>query len=129
MISSNTLSIGNYVIFNGHTVKVKGLQTDELLVEFSDGTLLPVTYITVRPVDTLSHVLVSAGLKLQSSEEILSHTKEVYSIDILGKKYLITGLLLKDSTIWKFDNFISFHYFHQLQNICRLVNENFELVL
>lgn len=128
-VTKEVLSPLNHVQYRGHTVKIKELHEYELIIQYSDATLLPVLYDNIQPIRTVSNVLISAGLTLQSSSKILNHTKEIYELNVLGKRYLITGMIFEDHNIWRFDMFLSFHYFHQLQNICRLVNPTFDLKL
>ena len=126
-ITPNVLSVGNHLKFNNHIIKITEIQKENLIIEFQDGTRLYSPYSDVKGINTESSVLSSLGLTKISSKKILLHTQDIFEIDIKGKKYFLKGLIFDDSIIWRFDNFLSFHYIHQLQNICSLVNPEYEL--
>ena len=130
MINSKILSIGHQVKYNGNIVKIAQLQEDNATIAYPDGTKLLVKYNDLSGIVAGSNVLLQIGCKHISTNKYPLHQKEMYIIDVLGKKYLIHVLTHDDSgIICRFDFFISFHYFHELQSIVGLVNPEMNLEL
>lgn len=130
MIISRTLQQGNFLHYYNSTVRIAELHTNECIIQFEDGTLLPVGYDRLSPIFMESNMLLSLECITKISDKKYPlHVKEIYKIDVLGKGYFIHVLEHKDSIICRFDSFISFRYVHELQNICTLVNEEFVLSL
>jgi len=117
--------IGNNVYYNNHYVKLLELYKDKCLIQYQDGTQLYVSYNEIKPIVLEDKVLKDWGSKVVTERVYEFHKMRSYEVNVRGKIYFLKGYIYADNSIWHF-NTMSLHYFHQLQNLCKIINPEYD---
>lgn len=127
-LSNQHYQLGNYVSFKDNIVKIDNLDTNADIIRVIDknGEVYETAFSNLSPIKLTEETFAKMGYEPSTKEEKTMHTKLIYNIIINGKMYYIQGHVFKTGSIWNW-NTITFHYFHQLQNLLSVIEPRYRL--
>ncbi len=109
--------LGSFVSVRGTKLsKVISINKEEVLVEYIDDITETVPWHYIYPVNIEIKTMESLGFKILRKETFNHHTEYTMDIKINGRFYNAKGIVLKDRSIWSFNN-TTVRHIHQVQSL------------
>jgi len=127
MYNSRRYSIGHLVgVRDLGTVEITELYSDKIKVKQKFEYEVPWDSIYPLPIDV--DTLKNIGFLLFKKTEFPHHLEYLTDIKINGRFYSCRGVLLKDRSLWYFNN-ISTRYVHEIQSLIWIIEPTFNFNL
>lgn len=119
--------LGSIVTVNVHKVgQIISMTEEEVGVVYSDKTKELVPWHYIRPINLSPEYMKAIGFNLVKKIDHPHHTEYMMDTRINGKFYTSRGIVLKDRSIWNFNN-VSVRYIHQVQSLIWIIEPSYNI--
>jgi hypothetical protein len=110
------------------TGQITSMSEDTVDVVYADKSKEAVSWYHISPINLHVDVMVHLGFSLTRKTEHPHHMEYVMNIKINGRLYMARGIVLKDRSIWSFNN-VSIRYLHQVQSLIWIIEPTYKIEL
>lgn len=130
MIDANKrYGLGHIVgVREGDVGEIIGMTLDTVTVKYKSGETTIVNWNSIYPVAVSVDMMQKIGFSIIKKQDLPHHTEYLLDIKINGKFYSSKGILLKDRSLWNFNN-VSARYIHQIQSLIWIIEPKIEISL
>jgi hypothetical protein len=111
-------------VYVKNDAEIIGMTSDKVEVKYPDGKTEFVLWYHIRPINLGPDYMRQIGFSLMKKIEHPHHMEYCMDIKINGKFYTARGIVLKDRSIWSFNN-VSIRYLHQVQSLVWIIEPNY----
>lgn len=99
---------------------------DTVEVMYVDKSKETVSWYHVSPINLHVEAMLHLGYSLTRKIEHPHHMEYVMNIKINGRFYMARGIVLKDRSIWSFNN-VSVRHLHQVQSLIWIIEPTYTI--
>lgn len=127
--SSKRYGLGHIVgVRDGDVGEIIGMTLDTVTVRYKDQEGTTVSWNSIYPVPVSVEMMQKIGFSIIKKQDLPHHTEYLMDIKINGRFYSSKGILLKDRSIWSFNN-VSARFIHQIQSLIWIIEPKTEFNL
>ncbi len=112
----------------GEIGKIIGMTENTVSVRYSNQTTITVDWNSIYPIPIEAEMMRKIGFSTMKKLDLLHHIEHWMDIKINGKFYTLVGYILKDRSLWSFNN-TSARYIHQIQSLLWIIEPVLDLNL
>lgn len=119
--SSKRYGLGHIVgVREGDVGEIVGMTLETVTVRYKDQEDTTVNWNSTYPVPVSVEMMQKIGFSIIKKQDLPHHTEYLMDIKINGRFYSSKGILLKDRSIWSFNN-VSARFIHQIQSLIWII--------
>jgi hypothetical protein len=127
--SSKRYGLGHIVgVREGDIGEIIGMTLETVTVRYKDQEDITVSWNSIYPVPVSVEMMQKIGFSIIKKQDLLHHTEYLMDIKINGRFYSSKGILLKDRSIWSFNN-VSARFIHQIQSLIWIIEPKIDFSL
>lgn len=127
--SSKRYGLGHIVgVRDGDVGEIVGMTLDTVTVRYKNQEVITVSWNSIYPVPVSVEMMQKIGFSTIKKQDLPHHTEYLMDIKINGRFYSSKGILLKDRSIWSFNN-VSARFIHQIQSLIWIIEPKTEFNL
>lgn len=127
--SSKRYGLGHIVgVRDGDVGEIIGMTLDTVTVRYKNQEVITVSWNSIYPVPVSVEMMQKIGFSIIKKQDLPHHTEYLMDIKINGRFYSSKGILLKDRSIWSFNN-VSARFIHQIQSLIWIIEPKTEFNL
>ena len=130
MIDSNKrYGLGHIVgVREGQIGEIVGMTEDTVSVRYTNQKNITVDWNSIYPIPIEVDMVRKIGFSTIKKLELPHHIEYWMDIKINGRFYTLIGIILKDRSLWSFNN-TSARYVHQIQSLLWIIEPSLNLNL
>jgi hypothetical protein len=112
----NKYQLGSFISVNGVTIgRIESINLKEAIVRYDENTVETVPLYYIYPINLSDNYMIKLGFSMLRKDKHPNHVENYMTIRVNGKFYNAKGIILKDRSIWSFNN-LTIRYIHQVQS-------------
>ncbi len=127
--SNKRYGLGHIIgVREGDVGEIVGMTLETVTVRYKDQEDTTVSWNSTYPVPVSVEMMQKIGFSIIKKQDLPHHTEYLMDIKINGRFYSSKGILLKDRSIWSFNN-VSARFIHQIQSLIWIIEPKTEFNL
>ena len=119
--SNKRYGLGHIIgVREGDVGEIVGMTLETVTVRYKDQEDTTVSWNSIYPVPVSVEMMQKIGFSIIKKQDLPHHTEYLMDIKINGRFYSSKGILLKDRSIWSFNN-VSARFIHQIQSLIWII--------
>jgi len=119
--SNKRYGLGHMIgVREGDVGEIVGMTLETVTVRYKDQEDTTVSWNSIYPVPVSVEMMQKIGFSIIKKQDLPHHTEYLMDIKINGRFYSSKGILLKDRSIWSFNN-VSARFIHQIQSLIWII--------